>query len=133
MRLNAIAVFIVEDEPLIKEILQIALEDSGFEVNTACNGMQAIARLEAQPTKFQALITDVNLSRSKLTGWDVARRARELKPDLPVVYMTGDCAHEWASIGVPDSVLLMKPFTPSQLLKAVSQLLHGSNPDAPSR
>ena len=83
--------------------------------------------LEAQPTKFQALITDVNLARSELTGWDVAKHARELKPDLPVVYMTGDSAHEWASASVPNSVLLMKPFTPSQLVAAISQLLHGAS------
>lgn len=130
MRPATIAIFVVEDEPLIQEILQIVLEDSGFEVNMACSSMDAIATLEAQSSKFQALITDVNLARSELTGWDVAKRARELKPDLPVVYMTGDSAHEWTSVGVPNSVLLMKPFTFSQLVTAVSQLLNGSVPDA---
>ncbi len=133
MRPATTAIFVVEDEPLIQEILQIVLEDSGFEVNMACSSVEAIATLEAQPSKFQALITDVNLSRSELTGWHVAKRARELKPDLPVVYMTGDSAHEWASVGVPNSVLLMKPFMPSQLVTAVSQLLNRGEPDAPSR
>ena len=130
MRLATTAIFVVEDEPLIQEILQAVLEDSGFEVNVACSSMEAIATLEAQPSKFRALITDVNLACSELTGWDVAKRARELKPDLPVVYMTGDSAHEWTSVGVPNSVLLMKPFTFSQLVTAVSQLLNGSVPDA---
>ncbi len=133
MRPATNAIFIVEDEPLIQEMLQIVLEDSGFEVNMAYSSMEAIATLEAQPSKFQALITDVNLSHSELTGRDVAKRARELKPDLPVVYMTGDSAHEWTSVGVPNSVLLMKPFTFSQLVTAVSQLLHGGGPDASSR
>jgi hypothetical protein len=45
--------------------------------------------------------------------------------------MTGDSAAEWASHGVPKSILLTKPFAPAQLLTAVSQLLNeGSSPAA---
>jgi len=44
--------------------------------------------------------------------------------ELPVVYMTGDCGDQWASCGVPNSVLLSKPFAPSQVTTAVAQLLN---------
>jgi hypothetical protein len=58
------------------------------------------------------------------TGWDVARRARELNEDLPIVYMTGGNGHEWASQGVPNSILIAKPFAPAQIVTAVSHLLN---------
>jgi hypothetical protein len=45
-------------------------------------------------------VTDVTLSPGAVTGCDVARRARELKPEIPVDYMPGACALDWASKGV---------------------------------
>ena len=47
---------------------------------------------------------------------------------FPVVYMTGAAADEWASQGVPNSILLQKPFAPAQLVTAVSQLLNTGSP-----
>jgi CheY-like chemotaxis protein len=60
----------------------------------------------------------------KLNGGDLARRARELQPLLPVIYMTGDSAAAWRSQGVPGSVLLQKPFADAQLLTALTTLLN---------
>ena len=54
----------------------------------------------------------------------MSRRARELEPSLPVVYMTGDAAGDWTSNGVPNSILVTKPFAPAQVVTAVSQLLN---------
>jgi len=46
-----------------------------------------------------------------------------------VVYVTGGEGHDWSSLGVPNSVLITKPFAPAQVLTAVSQLLNvGSTP-----
>ena len=74
--------------------------------------------------KYRALVTDINLGKNGMTGWDVARRAREINPSFPVVYMSGDSAEDWASMGVPESIMLSKPFAPAQLVTAVSQLLN---------
>lgn len=83
-----------------------------------------------QTKHYKALITDVNL-KGRLSGWEVARRMREKDPAFPVIYMTGASAGEWASHGVPNSILLEKPFAPAQLLTAVSNLLNvGSAPTA---
>jgi len=57
-------------------------------------------------------------------GWAVARRARKIDPNVPVVYMTGKEAEEWASKGVPNSIMISKPFAQAQLVTAVSQLLN---------
>ena len=85
--------------------------------------------LERAAPPCRALITDIRLASSPITGWDVARRARELQPDLPVVYITGDSGHHWNSEGVPNSVLVMKPFAVAQVVTAVSQLLNAVRPN----
>jgi DNA-binding response OmpR family regulator len=91
------------------------------------SGENAIDLLEVRKVNYRAVVTDINLGRDKRDGWDVARRAREIDAEFPVVYMTGASADDWASKGVPNSILLTKPFAPAQLLTAVSQLLNGSS------
>jgi DNA-binding response OmpR family regulator len=61
------------------------------------------------------------------SGWDLAHMARERAPDLPVIYMTGRSADDWAKLGVPSSILLAKPFAPAQLVTAASRLLNTGN------
>jgi CheY-like chemotaxis protein len=78
-------------------------------------------------TKYRALVIDINL-RGTMDGWEVARRAREASPDFPIVYITAANADQWTSQGVPNSVLLTKPFAPAQLVTAVSQLLNSGTP-----
>lgn len=69
-------------------LLQGSFEKRGFKVLLASCGEQAIATLDAKREWVCALLTDINLWPEP-SGWEVARHARELKPDLPVVYMTG--------------------------------------------
>ena len=114
--------FLVEDEELVLITVETALQDAGYAVRAARRGEEAMSLLEADAESFSALITDVNLG--DVDGWQVARRARELQPKLPVVYVTGDSAHEWASQGVPHSVLVEKPFAPAQIVTAISNLLN---------
>jgi DNA-binding response OmpR family regulator len=83
--------------------------------------------LRARITKYRALVIDINLA-GRINGWDVARAAREIDPEFPVVYMTGAAAEEWAVKGVPNSILLAKPFAPAQLITAISSLLNTSGP-----
>jgi CheY-like chemotaxis protein len=126
---SSVLVLVAEDEAGIRDILQAAFEDGGFAVVLASSGEEALTALEAN-RGVRALITDINLG-SKVTGWDVARHARELNPDMPVVYVTSSERHDWASLGVPNSVLIEKPFAPAQVLTAVSQLLNvGNTPGA---
>jgi len=73
-------------------------------------------------------VTDIAL-RGKIDGWDVARRAREIDPRFPVVYISG-AGGDWPSKGVPESVMLEKPFAPAQLVTAIANLLNNRNPTA---
>jgi CheY-like chemotaxis protein len=72
-------------------------------------------------------VTDINL-RGKIDGWEVGRSAREIDPTMPIIYMTGTNGEEWASKGVPNSLLLAKPFAPAQIVTAISQLLNATPP-----
>lgn len=126
-------VFVVEDEALIQEMLVSTLKDAGYGVVVASSGNQALNVMEGeQAESVRALVTDVRLGDSAPSGWDVARRARELHPELPVVYVTGDGAQDWTSHGVPNSILITKPFAPAQVVTAVSQLLNGAAPPPPA-
>jgi len=58
----------------------------------------------------------------------LTQRAREIDPEFPIIYMTGAKADQWPSRGVPNSILMEKPFAPAQLVTAVSQLLNGGPP-----
>jgi DNA-binding response OmpR family regulator len=125
---NLPVILVVEDDHLVQGIVAEAMAEAGFEVVVASSGEQATGLLDASEGKFRALVTDINLGRDKLSGWDVARHAREIDPDFPVVYMSGDSAEDWASQGVPHSIMLAKPFAPAQLVTAVSQLLNIGTP-----
>ena len=121
-------ILVVEDDHLIQSIVEDALKDGGFEIVIASSGEEALGSLDSADVKHRALVTDINLGRDKLDGWEVARHAREIDPAFPVVYMSGDSAEDWASKGVPNSIMLSKPFAPAQLVTAVSQLLNSSTP-----
>jgi DNA-binding response OmpR family regulator len=121
------AVLYVEDEILIREVSAVALEEAGFNVVMAENGAEAIDALDDNADPFCAIVTDVNLGGGP-DGWEVARRARELKQTLPVVYVSGGSGHEWRSKGVPNSVMITKPFSPAQILAAILTLLKKVRP-----
>jgi CheY-like chemotaxis protein len=124
-------VLVAEDDQLLQGTVEEALTEGGFEINIAATGEEAITLLRGNHSKFRALVTDIHLA-GKLDGWDVARAAREIDPAFPIVYMTGAAAEEWASKGVPNSILLNKPFAPAQLVTAVSQLLNAVPPTPPT-
>jgi CheY-like chemotaxis protein len=125
---DVVVILLVEDDQTIQSVIEEALSDGGFEITIASSGEQAVELLSAANPQFRAVVTDINLGRNRMDGWDVARHARESKPDMPIIYMTGDSADEWASMGVPNSILLTKPFAPAQLVTAVAQLLNAGTP-----
>ncbi|MFN3727723.1 MAG: response regulator [Allosphingosinicella sp.] len=119
---EVVLVLLVDDEPLILASAQDALEEGGYAIAAVDNGSDAVAFIDARVGELSCLVTDIRLGAGP-DGWTVAHHARERKPDLPVVYMTGDSSHEWHSKGVPDSLILQKPYASAQLVSAVSSLI----------
>jgi DNA-binding NtrC family response regulator len=123
---NRIQLLVVEDEAILQVMLEDALKEGGFDITVTSKGHEAILILERPNAAYRALITDVTLA-DKTSGWEVAKRARELHPDFPVVYTSGGGVSEWSANGVPNSVLVAKPFAVAQVVTAVSQLLNQGN------
>jgi len=98
-------VLLVDDEPAIVKLLGKLLATDGFEVVTAASGEEALERLEGE--EFSLLVTDKNLPG--LSGIEVARFARNIRPFMPVLLITGyaseDSALEALSLGVSDYVV----------------------------
>lgn len=125
-----VRILLVEDEALVMDLLGDALSDGGYEVVRTESGPKALQAIEGDAARFRAVVTDIRLGNGP-DGWAVAQRTREIVPNMPVVYMSGDSAHDWPSKGVPGSIMLVKPFAPAQLITAVSGLVTAADMISP--
>ncbi|MGX5829943.1 response regulator transcription factor [Mesorhizobium sp. 43Arga] len=125
-------VLVVEDEPMILLDLESGLEESGFNVVGVNSAAQALSAFDADPGSFNALISDIRLGDGK-SGWDVARHIRQGNAMMPVIYISGDSAPQWGAEGVPESIMITKPFALPQIITALSMLLNQQHhPPPPS-
>jgi CheY-like chemotaxis protein len=116
----------VEDEIITQDLVDSCLREAGFEVLVANCGTQALDLLGTSNGALRGLITDINLGDGP-DGWEVACRARELIGGLPVVYVSAASEGDWTSKGVPNSVMIAKPFAPAQIVVAISSMLVSSD------
>jgi CheY-like chemotaxis protein len=118
-----ILILVAEDEHLIGMTVQEALADGGFAVQHVDSGDEAMTVVTKNDPELFGIVTDIRLGPGA-DGWEVARAAREINPLIPIVYMSGDSAHEHPSQGVPDSAMIQKPFAPAQIVTALSTLMN---------
>lgn len=124
-------VLYVEDEPLVLELGLVALQEAGFVVEAVASGAAAVAAIDDRGEEFRVIVTDIDLG-GEFSGWDVARHAREKLPDVPVIYVSGGNSHEWTALGVPGSLMLVKPYAAAQLVVAVSTSMLPAERSPPS-
>ncbi len=115
---SGLRVLLVEDEPEVLRVVQTLLAGWGCRV-LSCSHAQAALDALAGEERFDLLLSDVVLGPG-LRGTELAQRARELQPGLPVLLMSGYPADADAPADVP---LLRKPFTREQLGRAVGGVL----------
>ncbi|MBV8401858.1 MAG: response regulator [Acetobacteraceae bacterium] len=126
------SILVIEDEYFLQADLEQVLTDAGFATEIVGSGEEALTLFIGGTINCAALITDIRL-RGRLSGWDVARRIREKEAAFPVIYLTAFSANEWTAHGVPNSILISKPFAPAQLVTALSNLLNsGPAPTSPT-
>jgi CheY-like chemotaxis protein len=117
-----VSVLLVEDEPLIREIMAESLEDAGYAVLQASTGDEAISMIRDELLIITALVTDFHMP-GEADGAAVASCIREKWPDMPVVIASGR----------PDVMklswqekkgyrLLRKPYGPGQLIGVLKEL-----------
>jgi CheY-like chemotaxis protein len=102
------SVLLVEDEPMICDMAAEALAEQGFAVQAVSNAGDALRCLMAGPA-IDVLFTDVNLPGG-MDGVALALRARELRPDLPIVYTSGRSSTIEHMEPVDGSMFLPKPY-----------------------
>ena len=81
-------ILVVEDDEQIQTVVEDALTEGGFEPAIAPSGEEAVTLLRGNKGNYRALVADIGL-RGRMDGWEVAKRAREIDPEFPIVYMTG--------------------------------------------
>ena len=118
-------ILVIEDEYPIQGIVEDVLIEGGFATDILSSGEEALTLFRGGLKPYRVLVTDVTL-KGRLSGWEVAAQIREADPGFPVIYMSGAHAEDWASRGVPKSIMLNKPFAPAQLVTAVAQLLNSA-------
>ncbi len=124
-----IRVLLVEDEYLVSEWVAESLAEQGFAVCTATNGMDALKCLASVPVDI--LFTDINLAGS-MDGTMLARRARELLPDLPVVFASGRVNILDPQVRVPGSTFVPKPYVPSLIGRVLADAVKSAAERAPA-
>lgn len=109
----------VEDEALVRILIIETLADAGHAVLDASDGESALAVVKETPD-LDIIVTDVRMS--KMDGFSLARLAREIRPDLPVLFMTGYMGAD-VPANFPSAKVLQKPFDPDDLLAAIETML----------
>jgi DNA-binding response OmpR family regulator len=119
----AMTVLVVEDEMLIRRLMEMALRRQGFRVIGASCGAEGLNLFYENAAAIDLLITDLSLP--KIRGTELAERAREVRPDLPVIYASGSFRMEpfISDEYVIGASYLAKPFTIEDLMQTVDAMM----------
>ena len=125
-------VMVVEDKPEVRQMATRALEAGGFTVVEAADGVEALALLADGHPGVQLVLTDLALPN--MDGLVLARDLGQLRPDLPVLFMTGYTSDESArrTVSLRGHPLIEKPFTADLLVRRVREALDAPAPGGPA-
>src|SRR6266436_96102 len=113
-----IVILVVDDEVIVRDIVQRILTKEGFAVLAAADGAEALELFQTFPDTIDLLLTDIDLPR--LDGFQLAKRVRLQKPEVKILFMSGKLDM------VTETMLanfLPKPFQPNTLVEAVRKTL----------
>ena len=113
-------VLFVEDEVLVSALMSDVLEERGFSVHAVENGEAALEYLQSG-APVDVLFTDINMP-GEIDGAELAKVARNLRPDLPVVYASGRYTAGDLMPMVPRSLFLAKPYVPLEACTLLNRL-----------
>ena len=118
-------VLIAEDERPIRRLVATVLTHAGYHTHEAADGQEAIELFARHADSITLVLTDVVMPR--VGGRQLAERVRALRPDVPLIYMTG-YAEEGDALRqiAPGASVLLKPFSPELLLKTVASIVDQS-------
>jgi DNA-binding response OmpR family regulator len=111
-------ILVVEDEPVIRELMAILLEEEGYAVRQACDGVEALQTVDQHPVDL--VLSDVKMPR--LDGASLARHLRDQDAGLPVILMSA----VYAEVDLPGVRFLRKPVAGEHLLAIIAAALRES-------
>ena len=116
-------ILLVEDEQSVRKFTRLALENLGYRVLEAGNGIEALGRLKADSARVHLVITDVVMP--EMGGLDLADRIHADLPALPVLFVTGYPEHGFqrAKELKAGEMVLQKPYNPPELARMVRESL----------
>ena len=133
-------ILVVDDEPDVRNFLAACIEDAGFVVETAKDGVEALEKIEASPPDLMTL--DMVMPRK--SGIAVIRTLRENErfTNLPVIVITAHAHDEFGSediknfnafaSGLRPRYTMEKPVTPEKLVKAIADILQVETDEVPA-
>jgi DNA-binding response OmpR family regulator len=123
-----IHILFVEDEVLISEWVAESLSEQGFAVHTVTNAGDALRHFSVNPVDI--LFTDINLPGG-MDGAALARRIRELRPNLPVVYASARANLFGLEARVSGSIVVPKPYEPELVGRLLAAALKSARAAVP--
>jgi CheY-like chemotaxis protein len=119
-------VMVVGDEPMVRLMAIMTLEDAGFDVIEAADGMDALQIIHSGRS-IDLLLTDINMPG--MGGFDLAREVSGLLPEVVVVFSSCDCSYSnGKSPSGSNIVFLPKPYKPRDLLRLI-KVMFGALPE----
>jgi two-component system cell cycle sensor histidine kinase/response regulator CckA len=124
---GAETILIVEDEDLVRALTRQVLEECGYEIIEARNGVEALSIFEHQDCKIDLLMTDVVMPQ--MGGRELAEKLAQMHPDLRVLFTSGytDDAIIRHDVIEADTNFIQKPFTFDALAHKVRESLDNKN------
>jgi two-component system cell cycle sensor histidine kinase/response regulator CckA len=119
----AVEVLLVEDEPLVRNLLALILMKYGYHVVAASSGEDALNLSRNRLEKIDILVTDIEMPG--MNGIKLYKQIREERPETAVLFISGraDCFLE----SLPESPFLKKPFGLRQFVEKVAEVLSTSS------
>jgi CheY-like chemotaxis protein len=114
---------VAEDDEMVRALVRVTLEDSGYRVLEAASGEAALALCDSFPGTIDVLVTDMVMPG--MGGRALADRLTATRPELRVLYVSGYAETEVLDHGghEPDAAFVQKPFTPEELALRIRALI----------
>jgi CheY-like chemotaxis protein len=117
-------VLVVDDDATVRMLIAEVLRESHYHLLEAVDGPSALKLLEARPQRIDLMVTDVGLPGG-MNGRQLADAARQMRPDLRVLFITGYAENAVVGNGHldPGMAVLAKPFAMSSFANKVREIL----------
>ena len=109
-------VLLVEDDPIIREMMHEVLEDEGFHTVCAECTRDAIETMGPDGDGFSVVFADIDLG-DQGGGYEVARYARQVKPGIRIIYTSGGAREDFSRERVERSEFVQKPYLPNHVCR----------------